>query len=101
MNNEAFNSNSNESSRLWVHHAIATIEADFQRSADTHLIALPIESFKQAGIDFYFKDESTHPTGSLKLAIAILPSKGSTSYFELVWLLESDCAHTHALDQAH
>lgn len=70
MNNEAFNSNSNESSRLWVHHAIATIEADFQRSADTHLIALPIELFKQAGIDFYFKDESTHPTGSLKHRLA-------------------------------
>lgn len=24
--------------RQWVHRAIATIEADFQRSADTHLI---------------------------------------------------------------
>jgi cysteine synthase len=50
----------------WLHWAIGQIEADFQRSADTHLIALPIPRFSDAGIDFYFKDESTHPTGSLK-----------------------------------
>jgi cysteine synthase len=50
----------------WLHWAIGQIEADFQRSADTHLIALPLPKYSDAGIDFYFKDESTHPTGSLK-----------------------------------
>jgi cysteine synthase len=50
----------------WLHWAIGQIEADFQRSADTHLIALPVPKYTDAGIDFYFKDESTHPTGSLK-----------------------------------
>ena len=59
-----------DSSRDWVHHAIETIEADFQRSADTHLIALPIPALNTQGIDFYFKDESTHPTGSLKHRLA-------------------------------
>lgn len=54
----------------WLHSAIRHIEADFQRSADTHLIALPIEKFAKAGIDIYFKDESTHPTGSLKHRLA-------------------------------
>ena len=59
-----------DSSRDWVHHAIETIEADFQRSADTHLIALPIPALNTQGIDFYFKDESTHPSGSLKHRLA-------------------------------
>jgi len=54
----------------WLVQAIGRIEADFQRSADTHLIALPIAEFVDAGIDFYFKDESTHPTGSLKHRLA-------------------------------
>jgi len=54
----------------WLHWAIARIESDFQRSADTHLIALPVDRFNNAGIDFYFKDESTHPTGSLKHRLA-------------------------------
>ncbi len=58
------------SSRAWVHQAIAAIEADFQRSADTHLIALPLPSLNAHGIDLYFKDESTHPTGSLKHRLA-------------------------------
>lgn len=54
----------------WLYGAIEKIEADFQRSADTHLIALPIPKFAEAGIDIYFKDESTHPTGSLKHRLA-------------------------------
>ena len=48
----------------WVKHAISEIEADFQRSADTHLIRLNLPTFP--GIYLYLKDESTHPTGSLK-----------------------------------
>jgi cysteine synthase A len=54
----------------WLHHAIARIEADYQRSADTHLIALPLPGFARHGIDLYLKDESTHPTGSLKHRLA-------------------------------
>ena len=54
----------------WLSHAIALIEADYQRSADTHLIALPLPGFAQRGIDLYLKDESTHPTGSLKHRLA-------------------------------
>ncbi|MES1978486.1 MAG: PLP-dependent cysteine synthase family protein [Pseudomonadota bacterium] len=54
----------------WLTTAIARIEADFQRSADTHLIALPLPGFAAHGIDFYLKDESTHPTGSLKHRLA-------------------------------
>jgi cysteine synthase len=57
-------------SRDWAHQAIEKIESDFQRSADTHLIALPLPTFNAAGIDVYFKDESTHPTGSLKHRLA-------------------------------
>ncbi|HEY5807939.1 MAG TPA: PLP-dependent cysteine synthase family protein [Povalibacter sp.] len=54
--------------RLWAANAIQKIEADFNRSADTHLIPLPLAGF--AGIDVYFKDESSHPTGSLKHRLA-------------------------------
>jgi cysteine synthase A len=52
----------------WVKHAISEIEADFQRSADTHLIRLNLPTFP--GIYLYLKDESTHPTGSLKHRLA-------------------------------
>lgn len=44
------------------------IEADQHRSADTHLWKLDLPAL--AGIDFYLKDESTHPTGSLKHRLA-------------------------------
>lgn len=50
--------------------AIARIEADYLRSADTHLIPLPLPEFAARGIDFYLKDESTHPTDSLKHRLA-------------------------------
>ena len=52
----------------WVSQAIEKIEADFQRSADTHLIKLDIPAL--SGVDIYLKDESTHPTGSLKHRLA-------------------------------
>ena len=48
----------------WTRHAIATLEAEAARSADTHLIRLDLPAFP--GIPLYFKDESVHPTGSLK-----------------------------------
>ncbi len=52
----------------WTAAAIRRIEADFNRSADTHLIPLSLPAFP--GIDIYFKDESSHPTGSLKHRLA-------------------------------
>ncbi|MBO9677818.1 MAG: PLP-dependent cysteine synthase family protein [Acidovorax sp.] len=54
----------------WLNEAIARIEADYQRSADTHLIPLPLPGYAAHGIDLYLKDESTHPTGSLKHRLA-------------------------------
>ncbi|UUY07903.1 PLP-dependent cysteine synthase family protein [Pseudomonas sp. J452] len=55
-------------SRQWTREAVRIIEADFQRSADTHLIPLDLPGFP--GIELYFKDESSHPTGSLKHRLA-------------------------------
>ncbi len=52
----------------WVNQAIAKIEADFQRSSDTHLLKLDIPSIPT--VDLYLKDESSHPTGSLKHRLA-------------------------------
>ncbi len=52
----------------WVHRAINLIESDFNRSADTHLIKVSVPSCPD--IDLYLKDESTHPTGSLKHRLA-------------------------------
>ncbi|WP_435947383.1 PLP-dependent cysteine synthase family protein [Dryocola sp. BD586] len=52
----------------WVNHAISEINADYQRSADTHLIRLALPGFP--GVQLYLKDESTHPTGSLKHRLA-------------------------------
>ena len=54
--------------RAWVHDAVRCIEADFQRSSDTHLIPVALPGFP--GIDLYLKDESSHPTGSLKHRLA-------------------------------
>ena len=50
--------------RAWVHAAIDALDREAARSADTHLLALALPGFP--GIDFYFKDEAAHPTGSLK-----------------------------------
>ncbi|HEX2143885.1 MAG TPA: PLP-dependent cysteine synthase family protein [Glycomyces sp.] len=54
--------------RLWVNWAITTVEADANRSADTHLLPFPLPP--AWGVDLYLKDESTHPTGSLKHRLA-------------------------------
>lgn len=54
----------------WVKQAVNRIEADFARSADTHLIKLELPRMAAAGIDLYLKDESTHPSGSLKHRLA-------------------------------
>ena len=57
-----------EREREWVSHAIAKVEADANRSADTHLLPFPLPP--TLGIDLYLKDESVHPTGSLKHRLA-------------------------------
>jgi len=44
------------------------VEADANRSADTHLVPLRLTSAPD--VDVYLKDESTHPTGSLKHRLA-------------------------------
>ncbi|MGI6878386.1 PLP-dependent cysteine synthase family protein [Microbacterium sp. gxy059] len=54
--------------RPWVSNAVRLLEADANRSADTHLIAFPLPP--EWGIDLYLKDESVHPTGSLKHRLA-------------------------------
>ena len=54
--------------RSWVFNAIAAINADFQRSADTHMIRVDIPG--SPSTPFYLKDESTHPSGSLKHRLA-------------------------------
>lgn len=54
--------------RGWRADAVRRIEADFNRSADTHLIRLDLPRFP--GITLYLKDESSHPTGSLKHRLA-------------------------------
>ncbi|MCK7494287.1 MAG: hypothetical protein MZW92_26150 [Comamonadaceae bacterium] len=55
-------------SRTWTRDAVRIIEADFNRSADTHLIPLPLPALP--GVHVYLKDESSHPTGSLKHRLA-------------------------------
>ena len=52
----------------WTSTAIALLEADANRSADTHLHLFPLPP--EWGIDLYLKDESVHPTGSLKHRLA-------------------------------
>jgi cysteine synthase A len=54
--------------RRWVYEAIRRVDADANRSADTHLLSFPLPP--EWGIDLYLKDESTHPTGSLKHRLA-------------------------------
>ena len=54
--------------RHWVRDALALLEQEATRSADTHLLRLDFPGFPD--ITFYFKDESTHPTGSLKHRLA-------------------------------
>ncbi|WOF22168.1 PLP-dependent cysteine synthase family protein [Microbacterium betulae] len=52
----------------WVRDAIRLLEADANRNADTHLHVFPLPA--EWGIDLYLKDESVHPTGSLKHRLA-------------------------------
>ncbi|CAN5118752.1 PLP-dependent cysteine synthase family protein [soil metagenome] len=54
--------------RVWVNDAVRKVEADANRSADTHLHVFPLPV--EWDIDLYLKDESVHPTGSLKHRLA-------------------------------
>jgi cysteine synthase A len=54
--------------RPWADEAVRRLEADANRSSDTHLHAFPLP--EDWGIDLYLKDESVHPTGSLKHRLA-------------------------------
>lgn len=54
--------------RDWLDHALRLIRADYHRSGDTHLIHLALAGLP--GIDIYLKDESVHPSGSLKHRLA-------------------------------
>src|SRR5512133_3971130 len=56
------------SARAWVNEAVRRVDADANRSADTHLLRFPLPAAWD--IDLYLKDESTHPTGSLKHRLA-------------------------------
>ena len=59
---------SGQSEQAWTKEAIALLTGDGRRSADTHLVKPNFPGLP--GIDVYFKDESTHPTGSLKHRLA-------------------------------
>ncbi|EWY41089.1 cysteine synthase [Skermanella stibiiresistens SB22] len=54
--------------RDWARQAIGVLRGDGRRSADTHLVKPVFPGL--AGISIYLKDESTHPTGSLKHRLA-------------------------------
>ncbi|AFA72142.1 putative pyridoxal-phosphate dependent protein [Gordonia polyisoprenivorans VH2] len=64
--------------RSWADNAVRLIEADARRSADTHLLRVELPDWSRwtdadgtpGGVDLYLKDESTHPTGSLKHRLA-------------------------------
>ena len=54
--------------RSWVASRIGLLEREAARSADTHLLLLELPAFP--GVRLYLKDETTHPTGSLKHRLA-------------------------------
>ncbi|MGY1426478.1 PLP-dependent cysteine synthase family protein [Lysobacter sp. A289] len=54
--------------RSWTGQSLARLRQEAARSADTHLLRLGFPGFP--GIEFYFKDEAAHPTGSLKHRLA-------------------------------
>jgi len=68
MTSVALEAGTDPCNRGWVAWAIDRIEADINRSADTHLIQLALP--RAPGISLYLKDESSHPTGSLKHRLA-------------------------------
>ena len=57
-----------ETHHEWACEALEKLECEKQRAVDTHLIRLDLPGFEKTPL--YFKDESTHPTGSLKHRLA-------------------------------
>lgn len=57
-----------EADRAWTHAAVRLIRAEAGRSGETSLLRIPLPA--DWGIELYLKDESTHPTGSLKHRLA-------------------------------
>ncbi len=58
----------NWNEREWVCEAICKLRREMNRSSDTHLINIDFPFNKE--ISLYLKDESVHPTGSLKHRLA-------------------------------
>jgi cysteine synthase A len=56
------------SGRAWSARAIQLVKSEQNRSADTHLLTVDVPGL--AGVSIYLKDESSHPTGSLKHRLA-------------------------------
>lgn len=54
--------------RDWALHAVGVLEAESSRSTETHLRRLQCDGLP--GITIFLKDESAHPTGSLKHRLA-------------------------------
>ena len=54
--------------RAWADEAVRKINAENNRSADTHLYSVPLA--EHWGVQLYLKDESTHRSGSLKHRLA-------------------------------
>jgi len=52
----------------WTHQAMQKVQAENNRSADTHLYKIELPA--HWGVDLYVKDESCHRTGSLKHRLA-------------------------------
>lgn len=57
-----------QSDREWTRHALEILNGDGRRSADTHLVNPIFRGLPN--IKIYLKDETTHPTGSLKHRLA-------------------------------
>ena len=88
-------------STKWLKETMRLIEADFSRSADTHLICHDIPGCD--GVELYFKDESTHPSGSLKHRLArslFLYGVSSGLIEEGAPIVESSSGST-AISEAH
>ena len=54
--------------RAWLQQAVRLVQADGNRTADTHMLRFPLP--QSWDVALYLKDESTHPTGSLTHRLA-------------------------------
>jgi len=57
-----------DSNRSWIARAIAKLDDDRRREVDTPLLTLEVPEFPD--VRLYVKDETAHPTGSLKHRLA-------------------------------